>query len=308
MVTLQSVHAHRLRRGCTFRSWAASPSIFLDNGVSPDVTAGDGIYSASTLIDSLISAGNRNVNVTITEHSCSRGHRVDHGERGELQSSCVRRFGFLGRVRNGEAARSWWYGSRRGRFPDSTGIQATADLSAVTGDPAQVLFDDGTNGDVTAGDNIFSYAFRVCNPSPGTVRMNVSVSDAQGRSVMGDQATTSGRSSLASGAWRELGVRASSSARVSMAGAATRAVSSNDFIDSSQPQRVPGRCHRMVGAVRVQLYFSASGSGLPGCEPCADRRHHPRGRVLPRSALAGCVHGTQPAPPTPDAIGTVTVS
>ena len=41
--------------------------------------------------------------------------------------------------------------------PASTGIQVTADLSNAGGSNSQPLYDDGTHGDVTAGDNIFSY-------------------------------------------------------------------------------------------------------------------------------------------------------
>ena len=44
--------------------------------------------------------------------------------------------------------------------PPSTGLAVTGDLSSIGGSAAQRFFDDGTNGDVTAGDNIFSYRVR----------------------------------------------------------------------------------------------------------------------------------------------------
>ena len=45
----------------------------------------------------------------------------------------------------------------RGANPTSTGLAVTANLSAIGGSANQPFFDDGTNGDVTAGDNVFSY-------------------------------------------------------------------------------------------------------------------------------------------------------
>jgi DNA/RNA endonuclease G (NUC1) len=68
--------------------------------------------------------------------------------------------------------------------PPSTGITVVADLSTIGGAASQTFFDDGTNGDVTANDNIFSYLATV---PVGTVGGNRSIpaiaSDAQARTV-----------------------------------------------------------------------------------------------------------------------------
>ena len=69
-----------------------------------------------------------------------------------------------------------------GTNPASTGIAVTADLSSIGGSAAQTLFDDGTNGDLTAGDNVFSFLA----PVPGTTASGAlsipfSVSDAISR-------------------------------------------------------------------------------------------------------------------------------
>ena len=65
--------------------------------------------------------------------------------------------------------------------PASTGIQVTADLSNAGGSSSQALYDDGTHGDVTAGDNIFSYTL---TPTlAGTDTLPVRVLDAQLRTV-----------------------------------------------------------------------------------------------------------------------------
>jgi hypothetical protein len=68
-----------------------------------------------------------------------------------------------------------------GSNPVSTGLTATADLSAFGGSSAQQLFDDGTNGDVTAGDSTFSYNLTVPANVAGSFTIPVKLDDAQGR-------------------------------------------------------------------------------------------------------------------------------
>ncbi len=69
----------------------------------------------------------------------------------------------------------------------STGGTVTADLTALGGPAAQPLFDDETNGDVTAGDNIYSFEFEVpANASIGPNReILVTITDAQARTQTG---------------------------------------------------------------------------------------------------------------------------
>ena len=68
--------------------------------------------------------------------------------------------------------------------PASTGIAVVTDLSTIGLSATQPMFDNGTNGDVTAGDNIFSYLVTV---PLGTINGNRSffstISDAQGRTA-----------------------------------------------------------------------------------------------------------------------------
>jgi len=69
-----------------------------------------------------------------------------------------------------------------GSSPTSTGITVSADLSSIGGPATQQFFDDGTNGDVTAADNTFSFSTTVgVANAPGTKTLPVSISDAQGR-------------------------------------------------------------------------------------------------------------------------------
>ncbi len=75
-----------------------------------------------------------------------------------------------------------------GTLPTSTGIQVSGNLSAIGGSATQSFFDDGTHGDLTAGDNIFS--FTVTTSAIGTFSLPVTVVDSQLRSGSGSIALT----------------------------------------------------------------------------------------------------------------------
>ena len=69
-----------------------------------------------------------------------------------------------------------------GADPASTGITVVADLSAIGGGATQAFFDDGTNGDVASGDNIFSFSATVASTTtPGAKSLPVAINDAQSR-------------------------------------------------------------------------------------------------------------------------------
>ncbi len=78
-----------------------------------------------------------------------------------------------------------------GGNPPSTGISVSADLSAIGVPGLQTFFDDGTNGDVTAGDLVFSFATTVASSTEaGQKAVAFTVSDAQGRSSAGTMRVT----------------------------------------------------------------------------------------------------------------------
>ena len=71
-----------------------------------------------------------------------------------------------------------------GTNPASTGITVNSNLSSIGGSAAQQLFDDGTNGDTTAADNVFSYSLTVPANAPGGNYGFVSaLADAQARNA-----------------------------------------------------------------------------------------------------------------------------
>lgn len=70
-----------------------------------------------------------------------------------------------------------------GAMPTSTGITVTGDLSAIGGSATQQFFDDTSNGDVTAGDNVFSYLATVSAGTSGGIKtLPTSIADAELRS------------------------------------------------------------------------------------------------------------------------------
>jgi endonuclease G len=68
--------------------------------------------------------------------------------------------------------------------PASTGIAVTGNLSQIGGAVSQPFFDNGTNGDVTAGDNVFSFLALVPAETTGGIKnLTATASDAENRSV-----------------------------------------------------------------------------------------------------------------------------
>ncbi len=70
-----------------------------------------------------------------------------------------------------------------GENPTSTGLAVSCDLSTIGGSAAQTFFDDGSNGDATVGDNIFSFLATVdSGTTDGEKTLNCTISDAETRS------------------------------------------------------------------------------------------------------------------------------
>jgi len=68
--------------------------------------------------------------------------------------------------------------------PSSTGINVTGNLTGIGGTANQQFFDDGTNGDQTAGDNIFSFLTTIpASAATGVRNIPVLIGDAQSRTA-----------------------------------------------------------------------------------------------------------------------------
>src|SRR6266571_3627173 len=74
-----------------------------------------------------------------------------------------------------------------GTDPTSTGLTVNCDLSWAGLGPSSPLFDDGTNGDVTAGDLIFTKQLTIPPETiPGTRIGSCAVFDAEDRTSSAD--------------------------------------------------------------------------------------------------------------------------
>lgn len=68
--------------------------------------------------------------------------------------------------------------------PASTGITVSGNLTNIGGSATQAFFDNGTNGDVTAGDNVFSFAATIpAGTAGGTKNVSAVASDAEARTA-----------------------------------------------------------------------------------------------------------------------------
>ncbi len=68
--------------------------------------------------------------------------------------------------------------------PPSTGIAVAGNLTNIGGSANQQFFDNGTNGDVTPGDNVFSYSATIpANMPGGPTSVTATASDAQARTA-----------------------------------------------------------------------------------------------------------------------------
>lgn len=69
-----------------------------------------------------------------------------------------------------------------GTLPNSTGLVVTIDLTSIGGSATTAMLDDGSNGDATAGDGLFSISHTVpVDTAAGAKALLVTARDAQGR-------------------------------------------------------------------------------------------------------------------------------
>jgi len=138
---------------------------FLDDGTGGDATAGDGIYSFLAAVPSDTTAGTKILLATITDEAVRIGTCTISLD---VQAASTPPSGVGAAspsiVPAGDAT-TLTVTVTPGSGPPSTGIQVVADLSAIGGSSTQPFFDDGTNGDATPGDSIFTF---VATVDPGT--------------------------------------------------------------------------------------------------------------------------------------------
>ncbi len=159
----------------------SATQLLLDDGVAPDATAGDNVFTATVTVGAAATGGAKSFPITITDAQARTGSTtIAFTVLGPSNPSGVGST-TPATVNIGEQTLIA-VAVTGGTNPASTGLTVTADLTAIGGSATQALLDDGNNGDASPGDNIFS--FRATIPlatSPGAKTINVTITDAQAR-------------------------------------------------------------------------------------------------------------------------------
>ena len=173
---------------------------FFDDGSNGDVTAGDNTFSYSATVDPGTAAGLKSLPASITDAELRSGS-ASIGLTVTLASSNPSGSGSAApAILAAGGITLLSVAVTPGTGPTSTGIAVTVDLGLIGGSATQTFYDDGTHGDVTAGDNLFSFSATV---DPGTTAgiklLPATITDDQSRT---GSASISLTVSAASGALR----------------------------------------------------------------------------------------------------------
>lgn len=165
-----------------------------DNGTYGDAVAGDGVYTFRENIASAATLGTKTIVATIrdaqnrsatTSFTATLGASATGGTTtpSATTSLSVVSFASPNSVALGGTVLITAQGTPATN-PASTSIGVTANLSVLGGSKNQRLRDNGLNGDLLAGDGIFSFRQTVGTNAPvGTASIRVLMTDAQGRSA-----------------------------------------------------------------------------------------------------------------------------
>ncbi|HZS08970.1 MAG TPA: lamin tail domain-containing protein [Blastocatellia bacterium] len=155
---------------------------FFDDGTHGDVTSGDNVFSFQAAVAGGTSAGAKTLPATITDAQARTGSTTisltvtspstNPSGSGAASPNML--------VAGGSTLLT--VNVTPGTNPASTGIAVTGNLTSIGGSASQQFFDNGTNGDVTAGDNVFSFQATVAaGTTPGAKTLPITITDAQAR-------------------------------------------------------------------------------------------------------------------------------
>jgi endonuclease G len=158
---------------------------FFDDGINGgDVTAGDNIFSYNAAVSLATTAGTKSLAVAITDAQNRTGNTaISLSVTSNSTALAATGAADPNSVIPGNAT-LLTVSVTPATNPISTGLQVFGNLSPIGGSSSQQFFDDGTNGDATANDKIFSYSQIVAvNQTGGNRSLSVSVTDAQSRAA-----------------------------------------------------------------------------------------------------------------------------
>lgn len=157
---------------------------FFDDGTHGDQVAGDNIFSFQAAVPAATSAGAKALPVTITDAQARTGSAsISLNVTPSTTPPTGTGTASPNSLKEGNST-LLTVNVAPGANPTSTGISVVGDLHLIGGAASQQFFDDGTHGDATANDNIFSFQATVATgTSPGAKSLPITVSDAQARST-----------------------------------------------------------------------------------------------------------------------------
>ncbi len=162
---------------------SASQSFF-DDGTNGDTAAGDNIFSYNATIPAGTTAGAKTFAVSLTDaQSRTASAAISLTVTSNTTALSVTGNASPSSVSAGNST-LLTANITPATNPASTGIVVTGDLSTIGGASNQTFYDDGSNGDAAAGDNIFSFlADLPTNASSGSRTLPINVTDAQSRTA-----------------------------------------------------------------------------------------------------------------------------
>ena len=158
---------------------------FFDDGTNGDQTPNDSVFTFDTTVAGGTTGGSKNLPFTITETAPL--NRTGSGSISLNVQASTNPSGTGAANPNPVqlgANSLLTVTVTPGTNPTSSGITVAADLTSIGGSASQQFFDNGSNGDNTAGDNIFSFNANIPgNTATGLKSLPVQISDAQARSA-----------------------------------------------------------------------------------------------------------------------------
>ena len=150
---------------------------FFDDGTHGDAVANDNIFSFQATVPANTASGGKTLAVSVTDAQSRSASASIALTVTPLSTPPTGTGSANPNSLQAGASTLLTVAVAGGTNPPSTGLAVTADLSLIGGSATQQFFDNGTNGDVTANDNVFSFLATVSSgTAPG---IQISAGDHQ---------------------------------------------------------------------------------------------------------------------------------
>jgi DNA/RNA endonuclease G (NUC1) len=176
--------AHTVTADLTSIGGSATQTFF-DNGTNGDVTPNDNTFSYNATVANATTGGAKSLPFTITETAPQSRTGSGSISLTVLASTNPSGTGAANPATVEAGANSVLTVTvTPGTNPTSSGITVTGDLSSIGGSASQQFFDDGSHGDVTPNNNVFTFDATVAPATTlGAKTLPIQIADAQSRTA-----------------------------------------------------------------------------------------------------------------------------